>query len=128
MVTLYADECVEPDLVQALRALGYRVVASRGVGHAGRSVQDPEVLHYAAEHGLVVLTHNRWDFGKLHRTGFAHAGMVACRGSRDASDMAARLYAALNDFDAMTNQMIVVTVSGQPIYRLVVSPSAETDR
>ena len=62
---LYLDEDVSVVVAAILRARGFVVVTARDIGQLGLS--DSEQLAYAAQAGLVLLTHNRVDFDRLHR-------------------------------------------------------------
>ena len=62
--TLYLNENINPALGKILSALGIHSVHTLQVGN--KQVSDDFQLAYAAEHNYIVLTHNRWDFRKLH--------------------------------------------------------------
>ena len=65
---------------------------SRSRSRAGGA--DPQVLADATSNGRAVLTFDRHDFERLHRTTPGHAGIVSC--TRDDPDpLAARIDAAL---------------------------------
>ena len=77
-LSIYLDECVHYDLVDALRERGFSVVAARDQGVVG--VDDEAQLIYASAHGWMILTYNRNHFQQLHQArhsqGQPHAGII----------------------------------------------------
>lgn len=75
---LYLDECIDLGVGTLLLARGYSVSSAAAAGMLRAT--DDEQLRYAAGSGLVILTHNRRDFRRLHREwlqqGKAHAGIL----------------------------------------------------
>lgn len=74
---VYADECVQRPVIEALRERGFDVVTAL---EAGRR-QESNVAQLTHAHALDrVLTYNRRDFRRLHRdwlaAGRGHAGIV----------------------------------------------------
>jgi Domain of unknown function (DUF5615) len=65
MAALYADEDFDYEIVEALRRLGHAVLTVQVAGRCGGD--DGQVLADATAAGRTVLTHNRWDFERLHR-------------------------------------------------------------
>ena len=63
--TLYLNENIDPVLVKILSAFGINAVHTLHVGN--KQVSDEFQLVYSAQHNYIVLTHNRWDFRKLHQ-------------------------------------------------------------
>lgn len=76
--SVYLDECVDHALVAVLRARGFMVTSAQTEGTVG--VSDEEQLAYAAQHDLVILSHNRRHFWRWHArcatAGRPHAGIV----------------------------------------------------
>lgn len=73
------DECMDLELVGALRARGYTVESAQLVGL--RAVEDEAVLNYAVQRGWVVLTHNERHFRTLHHQRLqegGHHGGILC--------------------------------------------------
>jgi hypothetical protein len=72
------DECVDLDLVDALRARGFVVESAQLVGL--RAVADDALLDYAARRGWLLLTHNERHFRTEHHhrleQGGQHAGII----------------------------------------------------
>lgn len=75
---LYLNENIEVEVVDLLAARGIEALHTLRAGNRGKS--DEFQLEYAAQRGLVVLTHNRWDFRKLHEqwtsAGRIHRGIL----------------------------------------------------
>lgn len=92
---LYANENFPRQVVEGLRRRGYDVLTSAEAGNAGRGVPDEDVLAFATQTGRAVLTLNRRDFFKLHRTTPNHAGIVACTQDADTEGQAGRIHAAI---------------------------------
>jgi hypothetical protein len=79
MAHLYANENFPKRVVENLRSLGHDVLTSYESGRANQQVPDDQVLAFAIEQGRALLTLNRLDFFRLHRTTKGqHAGIIAC--------------------------------------------------
>jgi len=65
-IQLYLDEDVSILLAQLLRPHGFDVFTTRDAKNLGCS--DAAQLHFAAEHQLTMLTHNRCHYERLHET------------------------------------------------------------
>ncbi len=83
MARLYANENMPFPLVERLRELGHDVLTALAAGRANQRIPDPDVLAYATEEGRAVLTLNRVDYHRLHRSGGRHAGIVTCTENPD---------------------------------------------
>ncbi len=90
---LYADEDFSLRAVEELRRLGHDVVAARDDGMLGRP--DEAILARATALGRVVLTHNRDDYNRLHRSGAVHTGILSTSHNRDYIALASLVHAAL---------------------------------
>jgi predicted transcriptional regulator len=108
MATLYANENFTLSAVLALRDLNHDVLTSRESGKANQATPDDEVLAYATQSGRAVLTFNRRDFIKLHAADPNRAGIIVCTFNSDAEGLAARVHAAINDFDSLHGALIRV--------------------
>lgn len=75
MAHLLADEDLKGSLVRALRALGHEIIRVQDANAAGWN--DPDVFSMAIRLDRVLITHNRYDFVCLHRSGISHAGVIA---------------------------------------------------
>lgn len=90
---LYADECFPLSVVKELRRMGHDVLTVQEDGR--QATPDPDVLARVHALGRSVLTHNRWDFERLHRQGAVHSGILSATRDDDSSALAARIDAAL---------------------------------
>ncbi len=62
--TLYLNENINIALINELSRFGIKAIHTIRVGN--RSISDESQLKYATKNNYIVLTHNRWDFRKLH--------------------------------------------------------------
>jgi hypothetical protein len=67
MADLYANENFPLPVVRVLREMGHDVLTSLDAETANQRIPDGEVLAFATMSRRAVLTHNRFDFKKLHR-------------------------------------------------------------
>ena len=78
LTDVFADEDVGLTLARMISGRGFNVLSARDAGRLG--FPDPEQLAFAAERGLVLLTHNRDDFALLHTQWLQgareHAGII----------------------------------------------------
>ncbi len=76
--SVYLDECVDIKLAEALHRRGFTVVTTLAASMLGAT--DEDQLLYAGAHGLILVTHNRRHFRRLHRLfqddGRSHGGMI----------------------------------------------------
>jgi len=105
---LYADENFPFPVVLALRAAGHDVLTALDDGRAGSGIPDPDVLALATALGRAVLTHNRTDFFRLHRSTPTHAGIVACKDDIDFLALAGRIHAAVSAPPSLAGQLVRV--------------------
>lgn len=95
---LYLDEDVHVRIARIVRGHGFSVRTARSEDMLGAT--DEEQLAFAADQGLVVVTHNRSDFEELARQYYkeerTHAGII-CAVRRGPRESATRLLALLND-------------------------------
>lgn len=108
MARLYSNENFPMRVVNELRALGHDVLTSQEAGRANQKVPDDQVLAFAIEQTRAVLTLNRLDFFRLHRsTQGAHVGIIACtRDDADPIGFARRIHAAIAAVEDLTGQLI----------------------
>ena len=106
MARLYADENFDLDVVANLRLLGHDVLTAFEAGQVNQRIPDNEVLAFGSSHGRAMLTHNRRDFFRLHRSGRQHAGIVACTRDDDAAALAGRIHVALSSRPELDGQLI----------------------
>lgn len=101
-------------MVLALRELGYNVLTSYEVGQANRGIPDNKVLDFAHHQGYIVITLNRDDFLKLHRSGVQHSGIIICKEDRDYAGQVQALNHYLKSQKDLTNCLIRVKKKNQP--------------
>jgi predicted nuclease of predicted toxin-antitoxin system len=104
----YADENFPLDVVAELRRLGHDVLTAFDDGRANQKVSDEKVLERATELGRTVLTINRIDFKRLHKTTENHSGIVICTFDADFVGQAQRIDAACKDLMEINNQLVRV--------------------
>jgi hypothetical protein len=83
MARLYSNENFAIDFVLILRSLGHDVLTSYEAGQANQGIPDDEVLTFATANDRIIITFNRDDFVKLHRSSINHAGIIVCKDDRD---------------------------------------------
>lgn len=113
MARLYANENFPVEVVAHLRTLGHDVLTTHEAGRSNQGIEDDAVLRFAIETDRCVITINRRDFMRLHRTVSAHPGIIVCTENRDYAAFARHIDAALRQSAATANQLIRV-VRGTP--------------
>lgn len=110
MARLYSNENFPRRVVEALRSFGHDVLTSFEAGKANQKVPDDEVLAFATEQQRAVLTLNRLDFFRLHRsTSGQHGGIIACtRDDADPGALAQRIDAAITAMSDLAGHLIRV--------------------
>lgn len=110
MAAIYANENFPRRVVNELRLLGHDVLTSQEAGKANQMVPDEEVLQFATEQQRAVLTLNRLDFFRLHRsTGGNHAGIIACtRDDENPHAFANRIHTAISVPPTLSGRLIRV--------------------
>jgi Domain of unknown function (DUF5615) len=91
----YADEDFSAPAVKELRRLGHDVLTAQQDNR--RQTPDDQILARAHALSRAVLTHNRFDFVRLHIRGAPHSGIVAAK--QDAHNhiaLARRIHACLS--------------------------------
>ena len=101
-------------MVVELRQLGYNVLTSYEAGQANQGIPDDEVLSFALKQNLIVITLNRDDFLRLHRSGIEHFGIVICKEDRDYYGQAETLHNYLQSQGSLTNRLLRVKKQNQP--------------
>ncbi|MEA5451290.1 DUF5615 family PIN-like protein [Leptolyngbya sp. CCNP1308] len=95
MARLYADEQFPRAVSERLRSLGHDVLTVQEASNANLGIPDEAVLRFAVDDGRAVLTLNRNDFARLHRSLAQHCGIVVCSNDPDRAQMAERIHQAL---------------------------------
>jgi hypothetical protein len=111
MTRLYADEDFPPAVVNALRGLGHDVLRVQEVGKANQQIPDEDVLAYAISLGRAVLTHNRWDYIRLHRWVRPHCGIVVCSKDPAYVAQAQKIHQALLACPVLDDQLVRINKS-----------------
>lgn len=104
----YADENFPLDIVAELYHLGHDVLTAFEDGRANQKIADDEVLKRAVELGRGVLTINRIDFKRLHKTNQNHSGIVICTFDADFIRQTRRIDVACKDLTEIGGQLIRV--------------------
>ena len=78
MIRLYSNENFDFQVVQHLRHLGFDVLTAFEAGNANQRIPDELVLAFAISENRALLTFNRKDFFKLHKSVPDHTGIIAC--------------------------------------------------
>ena len=113
MARLYSNENFPLRVVKELRALGHDVLTSLEAGRANQKVPDDLVLTFAHEQSRALLTLNRIDFFRLHRSTLGeHAGIIACtRDDADPAGFALRIHAEISGMQSLAGQLIRIVRS-----------------
>ena len=104
----YADENFPLDVIVELRHLGHDVLTAFEDGRANQKIPDEKVLERAVELRKVVLTINRIDFKRLHKTNQDHSGIVICTFDADFAGQAQRIDLACKDLTDIKDQLVRV--------------------
>ena len=80
----------------------------RETGGAGQRLSDVEVLEFAIEQGMAVITLNRRHFVRLHVERTAHPGIIVCTFDPDFTAQAARVDAVINSVNSLTGLLLRV--------------------
>ncbi|MBE9003741.1 DUF5615 family PIN-like protein [Fortiea sp. LEGE XX443] len=113
MACLYADEQFPFEVVEYLRDLKHDVLTVQAAGKANLKIPDDEVLIFASSNKRVVLTLNRRDFKRLHRSSSSHGGIIICTDDSDRSSLAARIHAAILANEPLSGKLISVIRPGK---------------
>jgi len=114
---LFIDECLSPQLAQALNAMGVHDAAHpRDIGRLGEP--DHVVLARCIAEDRVIVTENAVDFRKLAGRQEIHPGLIIlpstgrAQSLRLLTDALIWLAAQGNDGDMMVNHVLEVTAAG----------------
>ena len=92
MSRFYADEQFPYAVVEHLRNFGHDVLTVQEAGNANLKIPDDRVLDFAGSKERVVLTLNRKDFKRLHKSHPDHAGIIICTDDGDRRAIASTIY------------------------------------
>jgi hypothetical protein len=111
MIDVLADECVDVQLVYALRRLGYEVRTVREYCQSkyGDGFSDEAVLLLARERRLAVLTTNVSHFVTLHPMCPWHHGILLIDVEADVRAQARRIDASLKEQGEVRGKLVRLT-------------------
>lgn len=104
----YSNENFDLQVVECLRQLGHDVLTAFEAGNANQRVPDDQVLNFASAQKRILLTFNRKDFFKLHKSGVRHSGIVACTYDPNYAGLALRIQESIQNIDSFENQLLRV--------------------
>ncbi|HET6382766.1 MAG TPA: DUF5615 family PIN-like protein [Armatimonadota bacterium] len=110
MARLIADENFDHRIVRALRLLGHDILTLPEPSLSPAGAADASVIAIATAHGRAVLTHNRRDFVRLHRSTAEHGGIIVVSPDPDPPAVAMRLHLALNQHPDLTGLLLRVNL------------------
>lgn len=113
MFRFYANENLTFELVELLRQQGYDVLTSLEAGNANQRIPDDQVLRTATADNRAVLTFNRDDFLRLHRSGVNHSGIIICKDDSDLSGLSQALHDYLMTQEILQNCLLRVLKKNQ---------------
>ena len=108
MARIYADEQYPLPVVEFLRPLGHDVLTVQEAGNAGLGIPDEDVLAFGVINERAVLTLNRGDFIRLHRSQPDHAGIIICTQDSNWERQATRINDAISAVETLTGKLIRV--------------------
>lgn len=108
MGRLYADEQFPYEVVEHLRSFGHDVLTVQEAGNANLKIPDDRVLDFAGSNERVVLTLNRKDFKRLHKSLPDHAGIIICTDDEDRMALAERIHAAILGEEILLGKLVSV--------------------
>ncbi|CBN55406.1 MULTISPECIES: DUF5615 family PIN-like protein [Kamptonema] len=108
MARLYTDENFPLQVVAFLRVLGHDVLTVQEAGKANQGIPDEEVLAFAVSIERTVLTGNRRDYMKLHRSHPNHTGIIVCTEELNFQRLATRINEAISAEEILTGKLIRV--------------------
>jgi predicted nuclease of predicted toxin-antitoxin system len=103
---LYSNENFPIQVVQVLRKLGHDIVTIQEQGKANEAVADPDVLQFAIVEQRAILTLNRRDFIRLHKSQPHHSGIIVCTVDTDFDGQADRIHAAIEAVPSLDGMLI----------------------
>ncbi|MFN5390331.1 MAG: DUF5615 family PIN-like protein [Pseudanabaena sp.] len=108
MGRVYADEQFPYEVVEHLRNFGHDVLTVQEAGKANLKIPDDRVLDFAGSNERVVLTLNRKDFKRLHRSHPDHGGIIICTDDGDRMALAERIHAAILGEEILLGKLVSV--------------------
>lgn len=108
MARLYADEMFPLKVTELLKEMRHDVLTVQKAGKANLGIPDDEVLAFAINDNRSVITLNRQDFIKLHRSSSEHLGIIVCTNDTDRVRMANRINEAINQEETLRGKLVRV--------------------
>lgn len=114
MFRFYANENLATELVDEFRRLGHDVLTSYEAGNANQGIPDDQVLKTASNDDRAVITFNRDDFLKLHRSGVEHSGIIVCKDDSNLQGLGQVLHTYLITQKTLQNRLLRVLQQNKP--------------
>lgn len=108
MARLYCDEQFPREVSEQLQTMGHDVLTVQAAGNANLGIPDATVLEFAVADNRAVLTLNRYDFIRLHRSQLAHAGIIVCTNDSDRNRLAHQIHQAICTEASLSGKLIRV--------------------
>ena len=108
MLRLYADEQFPYEVVEHLRNFGHDILTVQEAGNTNLKIPDDRVLDFAGSNERVVLTLNRKDFKRLHRSLPDHAGIIICTDDGNRMALAERIHPAILVEEILLGKLVSV--------------------
>ncbi len=108
MARLYMDEQFPKVVSQLLREMGHDVLTVQEAGKDNLGIPDEDVLTFAIDDNRAVVTLNRDEFVRLHRTNSQHCGVIVCTNDSDRPRMANRLHESIVTQESLQGSLIRV--------------------
>ncbi len=109
MIKLYANENFPVETVLILRNLGYDILSTHESGQSNLKIPDEDVLAFAISEKRAIITVNRKDFKRLHRSNPTHFGIIVCTKNDDFENFAKCIHGVLIQCEeGISNQLIRV--------------------
>lgn len=108
MSRLYADEQFPREVSELLRTMRHDVLTVQEAGNANLGIPDEDVLAFAVSENRTVITLNRQDFIRLHRSLPNHISIIVCTNDTDRYRMATRINEAITASEPLQGKLIRV--------------------
>jgi Domain of unknown function (DUF5615) len=97
-----------------LSLLGHDGLTSDEAGQANQKISDLAVVSFATQNNRIVITLNRDDFVRLHRSGIEHRGMIVCKDDRDSEGQTQAIQTCLIKYLDLSDRLIRIKKQNQP--------------
>lgn len=108
MARLYADEQFPRFVSELLRTMGHDVLTVQEAGNDNLGIPDEDVLAFAIRDNRAVVTLNRQDFIRLHRSNSEHFGIIVSTNDINRERMATRSDEAIAAQESLEGKLIRV--------------------